>query len=110
MTERDMGDRFFNPCVHGHDIKPMHGVGTLCVHFSKGTQNRFSRPDVETLTYPARLASPLDGSRRIRELEEQVTAQAGELALIKNSRAWHLVSVMRRARSRLSVPARHTST
>lgn len=88
------------------DIKPMHGVGTFCVHFSKGTQSRFLRPEVETLTYPARLASPLDGSRQIRELEEQVAAQAGELALIKDSRAWRLVTRMRRARSRLSIAAR----
>lgn len=88
------------------DIKPMHGVGTFCVHFSKGSQNRFLRPEVETLTYPARLASPLDGSRRIQELQEQVDAQAGELALIKDSRAWRVVSGMRRARSRVSMAVR----
>lgn len=84
------------------DIKPMHSVDTFCVHFSKGTQNRFLRPEVETLTYPARLASPLDGSRDLRDLEEKVSAQAAELALIKGSRAWRVVSTLRGARSRVS--------
>lgn len=88
------------------DIKPMHGVGTFCVHFSKGTPNSFLRPEVESLTYPARLASPLGGSRRVQELEEIVSRQAAELALIKGSRAWRLVSALRGARSALSAGVR----
>lgn len=81
------------------DIKPMHGVGTFCVHFSKGTQNRFARPEVEALTYPARLASLSDGSSRLRDLGR-----------IKGTRAWRrLVRVRRRARSALSSATRRNS-
>ena len=43
---------------------------------------------------------------RVRELEAQVNRQAGELTLIKDSRAWRLVGAYRRVRSRLPLAAR----
>jgi ubiquinone/menaquinone biosynthesis C-methylase UbiE len=66
------------------DIKPMGTVEGFCVHFSKQTGHRFADPEVERLSYPARLA--VDG---------QVAALEGELELIKGSRAWKLATSLR---------------
>lgn len=81
------------------DIQPMGTVDAFCVHFSKGTGQRFSRPDVEALTYPARFAAP-DGKAglqsQITQLESRVAALDGELTLMKQTRAWRLAE---RARS-----------
>lgn len=81
------------------DIKPMHGIGTFCVHFSKETPNPFLRPEVEALTYPARLASSGGGSGRARDLEGRVVRQGRRVSRALGRLASRLPSAAARRKS-----------
>lgn len=84
------------------DIQPMGTVEGFCVHFSKRTGDRFANPEVERLTYPARL----DGARRDQQSEVVKRQLEDELRLIKGSRAWKLATALRSGWHRVNPRAR----
>lgn len=72
------------------DIRPMGTVDGFCVHFSKNTGRRFARPEVEQLTYPARL-----DDRRLQEAHRRIEELEGEAQLVRSSRAWKVATLLR---------------